>query len=136
MNDDDDVEFAMLRRKRMAKLIAAEKKHKAEKTRQEQVGSQREKLLSQFLAPDAASYLEAIQQREPPIASRIKEIILYLVTYRQIRQIFKQMDIRYIERQIKGVEPTIKVQRDGETSDLASFVKDAIKKDIDKSKNN
>lgn len=132
--NDDDVELAMLRRKRMAKLIVAEKKHKEEKARQEQVSSEREKLLSRFLAPDAASYLQALQQREPGIAERIKEIILYLITYRQIRQTFKQMDVRYIERQVKGEEPKIRVQRDGETSDLGSFIRDAIKIDTEKSK--
>lgn len=132
--NDDDTELALLRRKRMAKLIAAEKKHKAEKENQEKVGSERERLLARFLAPDAASYLQALQQREPGVAERIKEIVLYLIVYRQVRQIFSQIDVRYIERQVKGEEPKIRVQRDGETSDLASFVRDAIKKDTEKSK--
>jgi hypothetical protein len=37
------------------------------------------------------------------------------------------LDVRYVERQVKGEGPTIRVQRDGETSDFGSYVKDAIK---------
>ena len=132
--NDDDTELAMLRRKRMAKLIAEEKKHQEEKIKKEQVDSEREKLLSRFLVPDAASYLQALDKHEPHIAARIKDIILYLIVYRQVRHQFSQIDVRYIERQVKGEEPKIRVQRDGETSDIGSFVRDAIKKDIGKSK--
>ncbi|MHA2424439.1 MAG: DNA-binding protein [Candidatus Thorarchaeota archaeon] len=125
---DDDTELAMLRRKKMAQLIKREKELQATKERQEKVDLERNKLLARFLAPDAASYLDALAEREPQIATRIRDIILYLVTYRGIRRLFNQIDVRYIERQVKGEEPKIRVQRDGETSDFGDYVKEALKK--------
>jgi hypothetical protein len=47
--------------------------------------------------------------------------------YRGLRQIVTQLDVRYIERQIKGEGPKIRVQRDGETSDFGAYVREAIK---------
>jgi DNA-binding TFAR19-related protein (PDSD5 family) len=126
--DDDETELALLRRKKMAELIAREKKAKRAKEHQEKVGAERLKLLQRFLSPDALSYLASLKKREPPIGTQIEEVLLYLIVYRGLRQTINQIDIRYIERQIKGEGPTIKVQRDGETSDFASYVRDAIRK--------
>lgn len=112
----------------MAQLIAREKQLQQTKEKQEKVEVERGKLLKRFLEPDAMEYLEKLNQVEPPVASRIRDIILYLVTYRGIRQTFSQIDIRYIERQVKGEEPKIRVQRDGETSDFGAYVREALKK--------
>ena len=125
---DDDPELAMIRRKKMAQLIEREKQLQATKERQEKVDNEREKLLDRFLDSDAKSYLESLKTIEPHIASKIEEIILYLIVYRGVRQLFNSIDVRYIERQIKGEEPKIRVQRDGETSDFGDYVKEALKK--------
>ncbi|MFW9953140.1 MAG: DNA-binding protein [Candidatus Thorarchaeota archaeon] len=126
--NDDDTELALLRRKKMAQLIEREKQLQETKERQEKVEVERSKLLKRFLDSEAESYLSTLQTREPQVAARIKDIILYLVTYRSIRHIFSQLDIRYIERQVKGEEPKIRVQRDGETSDFSDYVREALKK--------
>ena len=55
-------------------------------------------------------------------------MILYLIVYRGIRQMFSQLDVRYVERQVKGEGPRIKIQRDGETSDFSDYVREAIHK--------
>ena len=125
---DDDPELAMLRRKKMSQLIAREKKVQETKEHQQKVGAEREKLLKRFLDPEALKYLESLKKNEPSIGSRIEDVLLYLIVYRGLRQIIKQLDIRYIERQIKGEEPKIRVQRDGEVSDFGSYVRDALKK--------
>ncbi len=125
---DDDSELAMLRRKKMADLIEREKKAQETMAQKQKVEVERAKLLKRFLAPDAESYLNSLSEREPTVSSRVKEIILYLIVYRGIRQVFSQVDIRYIERQVKGEEPTIRVQRDGETSDFGSYVREALRK--------
>ncbi|MHA1577151.1 MAG: DNA-binding protein [Candidatus Thorarchaeota archaeon] len=126
--NNEDAELAMLRRKKMAKLIAKEKKHQELKAQEETADGDREKLLKQFLDSEAKAYLQGLKKREPAVVARIEEIILYLVIYRQVRQLFGQIDVRYIERQIKGEESKIRIQRDGETSDFGSYVRDAIKK--------
>lgn len=125
---DDDSELAMLRRKKMAQLIEREKQLQATKERQEKVNVERTKLLNRFLDAEATVYLESLDNREPGVANRIRDIILYLITYRGIRKMFNQIDVRYIERQVKGEEPKIRVQRDGETSDFGDYVKEALKK--------
>ena len=125
---NDDSELEMIRRKKMAQLIAREKQLQETKERKEKVVAEREKLLKRFLDSEAEVYLSRLSEQNPPVASKIKDIILYLVTYRGIRQRFSQIDVRYIERQIKGEEPKIRVQRDGETSDFGSYVREAIKK--------
>jgi len=112
----------------MAELIAREKQLQETKERQEKVKVERSKILKRFLEIDASKYLEQLAEHEPHIASKIEDIILYLVTYRGIRQIFSQLDIRYIERQVKGEEPKIRVQRDGEMSDFGAYVREALKK--------
>jgi DNA-binding TFAR19-related protein (PDSD5 family) len=124
---DDDTELAIIRRKKIAELVAREKKMQETKERKEKVGIEREKLLKRFLDPEALKYLEDLKTREPAIGNRAQEIILYLIVYRGLRQIITQIDIRYIERQIKGEGPTIRVQRDGETSDFGAYVREAIK---------
>lgn len=124
---DDDTELAMIRRKKMAELVAREKKMKASREHKEKVGTEREKLLKRFLNSDALVYLESLKKSEPAIGNRVQEIILYLLVYRGVRQTVTQLDIRYIERQIKGEGPKIRVQRDGETSDFGSYVREAIK---------
>jgi DNA-binding TFAR19-related protein (PDSD5 family) len=132
---DDDVELAMIRRKKMAKLIAQEKKDLKNKEQQEKVDAERGKLLNRYLAPDAQKYLQRIKSNEPAIGSRIEEIILYLIVYRGLRQTITQLDLRYVERQIKGEGPKIRIQRDGETSDFGAYVREAIKKNGEKDLN-
>ena len=111
----------------MAELMKREKQMQASREQKEKVGDEREKLLKRFLDSDATAYLEHLKKQEPHIGNRVQEIILYLIVYRGFRQTVKQLDIMYIERQIKGEGPKIRVQRDGETSDFGSYVRDAIK---------
>lgn len=125
----DDDELSMIRKRKMAHLMKQQERLQADKERQEKVTEQQEQILKKFLSKDAQEYLQALKNREPPIGERVEGIIVYLIVYRGIRQLFSQVDVRYIERQIKGEEPKIRVQRDGETSDFGAYVRDAIKKD-------
>ncbi|TFG99371.1 hypothetical protein E4H12_03030 [Candidatus Thorarchaeota archaeon] len=118
----------------MAELVAREKKMQESREQKEKVGNEHEKLLKRFLDPNATAYLEGLKKTEPHIGNRVQEIILYLIVYRGLRQIVTQTDVMYIERQIKGEGPKIRVQRDGETSDFGSYVRDAIKESTDDSK--
>jgi DNA-binding TFAR19-related protein (PDSD5 family) len=111
----------------MAELVAREKKLQEQKEKKEQSDIERSKLLQRFLAPEAQVYLSNLKKNEPHIGKRVEDIILYLIVYRNLRQIITQLDIRYVERQVKGEGPKIRVQRDGETSDFGSYVKEAIK---------
>ncbi len=118
----------------MAELVAREKKMKDSREHKQKVGAEREKLLKRFLDPDAMVYLENLKKSEPVIGNRVQEIILSLIVYRGVRQIVTQLDVRYIERQIKGEGPKIRVQRDGETSDFGAYVREAIKENKDDTK--
>lgn len=131
---DDDTELAMIRRKKMAELMAHEKKMQASREHKQKVGAERERLLKRFLDSEAISYLESLKTHEPHIGNRVQEIILHLLVYRGVRQTVTQLDVRYIERQIKGEGPKIRVQRDGEVSDFGSYVRDAIKENNDGTK--
>jgi DNA-binding TFAR19-related protein (PDSD5 family) len=113
----------------MAKLIESEKKQKAAREQSAKVEVERQKLLLRYLAADAKQYLDGLKSRAAGIAKQIEEILLYLIVYRGFRQTITQLDIRYIERQLKGEGPQIKIQRDGETSDFGAYVREAIKKD-------
>jgi DNA-binding TFAR19-related protein (PDSD5 family) len=126
--DEDETELALIRRKKMAELIAREKQLQKAKEHQEKVGAERAKILERFLTTDALSYLVSLKKREPPIGLQVEDILLHLIVYRGLRQTIEQIDVRYIERQIKGEGPKIKIQRDGETSDFSSYVRDAIRK--------
>jgi len=125
--EDDDTELAIIRRRKMAELVAREKKMQEQKERTEKTEVERNKLLQKFLAPDAQSYLSNLKKNEPHIGKKVEDVILYLIVYRGVRQTITQLDIRYVERQVKGEGPTIRVQRDGETSDFSSYVREAIK---------
>ncbi len=129
--DEDEHELEMIRRKKMAKLMREEKKMQQEKEREEKARDERKKILEKFLADDAKAYLDALRKSNESIAKRIEDIIIYLIVYRGIRQRFGQLEVRYIERQIKGEEPKIRVHRNGETSDFGAYVREAIKKDSD-----
>lgn len=131
---DDDTELAIIRRKKMAELVEREKKLQETREHKEKVSAEREKLLKRFLDSDAVSYLEGLKTREPAVGTRAEEILLYLIVYRGLRQTITHLDVRYIERQIKGEGPTIRVQRDGETSDFSSYVREAINKNNNDSK--
>ena len=111
----------------MAELMKREKQMQESREQKEKVGNEREKLLKRFLDSDALTYLEHLKKTQEHIGKRVQEIILYLIVYRGFRQTVKQLDIMYIERQIKGEGPKIRVQRDGETSDFGSYVREAIK---------
>ena len=124
---DDDTELAIIRRKKMAELVAREKRLHETREHDEKVGVERGKLLKRFLDPDAISYLEDLKTREPEVGNRVQEVILYLIVYRGLRETITHTDVRYIERQVKGEEPTIRVQRDGEISDFGSYVREAMK---------
>jgi DNA-binding TFAR19-related protein (PDSD5 family) len=117
----------VIRRKKMAELRAREKKMLEQKEHKEKTDVERSKLLQRFLAQDAQTYLSTLKTNEPHIGKRVEDIVLYLIVYRGLRQTITQLDIRYIERQVKGEGPTIRVQRDGETSDFGSYVREAIK---------
>ena len=105
-----------------------EKQLQAAREQEEKVGAERAKLLQRFLAPDALSYLNELKTSNQGVAKQVEEVILYLVVYRGYRQQMSQLDVRFIERQVRGEEPKIRVQRDGETSDFGAYVKEAIKK--------
>ncbi|MFX0108001.1 MAG: DNA-binding protein [Candidatus Hodarchaeota archaeon] len=125
---EDDPDLARIRRKKMAELVKREKLQQATKDREQKVEVERNKLLQRYLAPDALQYLEDLKSMNPGVGNKVQEVLLYLIVYRGVRQIIRQLDVRYIERQVKGEEPKIRVQRDGETSDLGQYVKDALKK--------
>ncbi|MFX1482837.1 MAG: DNA-binding protein [Promethearchaeota archaeon] len=131
---DDDSELAIIRRKKMAELMAREKQMQAKKEQAEKTDVERAKLLKRFLAPDAQSYIDALKKSEPAVGRRVEDVILYLIVYRGLRQVISQLDIRYVERQVKGEPTKIRVQRDGETSDFGAYVREAIKESNDKSK--
>ena len=111
----------------MAKLVAAEKKSRKIKENTEQTDAERANLLKRYLASDAQSYLIALKQNASDIGAKVEEIILDLIIYRGVRQTISQLDVRYIERQVTGEKTKIRVQRDGETSDFGSYVRDAIR---------
>ena len=111
----------------MAKLVAREKKIQEQKEEKEKTEVSRSKLLQKYLAPEADAHLSALKKNESHIGKRVEDILLYLIVYRGLRQTITQLDVRYVERQVKGEGPKIRVQRDGETSDFGSYVKDAIK---------
>ncbi len=119
----------------MAELVAREKKMKEQKEKQEKTDVERTKLLQRFLAVDAIDYLSSLKNNEPHIGKRVEDIILYLIVYRGLRQTITQLDIRYVERQVKGEGPKIRVQRDGETSDFGAYVREAIKDSSNNSNN-
>jgi DNA-binding TFAR19-related protein (PDSD5 family) len=123
----------MIRRKKMAKLVAREKKMQEQKEQEEKTKVSRLTLLQRYLAPEAQTYLSALKKNEPHIGKRVEDILLYLIVYRNLRQTITQLDVRYVERQVKGEGPKIRVQRDGETSDFGSYVKEAIKESSDDS---
>lgn len=129
---DDESELAMIRRKKMAELMAREKEQKAERERKMKVDVERGKLLKRFLEPDAFAYLERLKQSEPDVGSKVEEIVLYLVVNQGIREMFGQTEIVYIERQVKGEEPKIRVERDGEVSDFGQYVRGAMQKREDR----
>lgn len=129
---DDDTELAMIRRKKMAEMMARERQAQADKEKKAKTGVERENLLKRFLAPEALSYLTTVKAKEPGIGRRLEDTILYLIVYRGIHQTFSQLDVMYIERQIKGEGPKIRVQRNGETSEFGAYVKEAIKESNDK----
>lgn len=111
----------------MAELAARDKKLHEIREHQQKVDAERVKLLKRFLAPDADSYLQDLKAREPSVGAQIEEVLLYLIVYKELREVVTQIDVMYIERQVKGEEPKIRVQRDGETSDFGSYVRDAIR---------
>jgi DNA-binding TFAR19-related protein (PDSD5 family) len=131
---DDDTELAMIRRKKMAELVARDKKMQADREQKEKTDVERTKLLERFLAPDARKYLDALLKHEPGYGKRVEDVLLYLIVYRGVRQTITPLDVRYVERQVKGEPTKIRVQRDGETSDFGSYVKEAIKESNKKSK--
>jgi DNA-binding TFAR19-related protein (PDSD5 family) len=132
---DDDSELALIRHRKLAELAARDKKLHEMREHQQKVDAERAKLLKRFLAPDADSYLQDLKTREPSVGAQIEEVLLYLIVYKELRQTITQIDVMYIERQVKGEEPKIRVQRDGETSDFGSYVRDAINKSDKKDEN-
>ncbi|MFW9792937.1 MAG: DNA-binding protein [Candidatus Thorarchaeota archaeon] len=123
-----------MRRKKMAELVAREKQLQAKREHEEKTDVERTKLLQRFLAPEARTYLDALKKNEPAVGKRVEDVILYLIVYRGVRQTINQLDIRYVERQVKGEPTKIRVQRNGETSDFGSYVREAIKESNNKTK--
>ncbi|MFX0053743.1 MAG: DNA-binding protein [Candidatus Hermodarchaeota archaeon] len=128
MLTDDDPDLAIIRRKKMARMMKREKQIQAAREQEEKVGVERAKLLGRFLTTEAYSYLNNLKTQNDAVAKQVEEVILYLIVYRGYRQQMSQLDVRYIERQVRGEEPKIRIQRDGETSDFGAYVKEAIKK--------
>ena len=128
MLTDDDPDLAIIRRKKMAQMIKREKQIQAAREQEEKVGVERAKMLGRFLTTEAFSYLSNLRTENQVVAKQVEEVILYLIVYRGYRQQMSQLDVRYIERQVRGEEPKIRIQRDGETSEFGAYVKEAIKK--------
>ena len=71
----------------MAQLVAREKELQEQKIRKEKSDAERSKLLQRFLDSDAQTYLTALKKNEPHIGKRVEDIILYLIVYRNLREI-------------------------------------------------
>lgn len=126
--DNDDLELEMIKRRKMAQIIERERRAQAEREWKQKVSAERAKLLRRFLDPDAFAYLERLKSTDPSVGTKVEDVFLYLITYRGVRAIMTTVDVVYVERLVRGEEPKIRVQRDGEVSDFGAYVREAIRK--------
>ena len=71
----------MLRRKKMAKLVAREKKLQEQKEQAEKTEVSRTTLLQRYLAPEAQTHLSGLKKNEPHIGKISSYTWLYTETY-------------------------------------------------------
>ena len=118
----EDPELAKLREKRMKELLAKaeQAKHATEhpSTTQPDPKEQQEQAVLQVmqgvLTPDAFQYLLKIKSSKPNTYTQITQEIITAIRYGAIRTVVPLLVIKRLERDIEGVEPTIRIKRRGE----------------------
>lgn len=135
MDEEEQHELNKLRMQKMKALMEAQKR--AQESQQQVMGIKEklEYILKMVLAPDAWSYLENLKNTEPNvyqgifnelITQEVVESADYLINIISSRggvprRISKDVII-FLERKVKGIKSSIRVQRNDEIVDLGSYL--------------
>ncbi|MBD3256364.1 MAG: hypothetical protein GF383_14800 [Candidatus Lokiarchaeota archaeon] len=133
--DQDEHELKKIRMKKMQALMEAQKRKQQNQENQSNVYDKINYVLSAVLSPDAYEYLNNLKSTEPQIYQRIYNELITPEVVQNIDYLLAMISQRggvarriprdvivYLERQIKGIKSSIKVQRDDKMMDLGSFL--------------
>ena len=118
-------ELERLRHKRMAEMMerieSQKRKEESEKLKEDKV----ELFLKNIMLPDAYQYYkEQLVPQRPHIASKILEVLQYLVSTENLQSKITKEEIILIDRKLSGIGPNIRIKRHGKDfSDLATELK-------------
>ena len=138
MNDepeDKEYELNKIRMKKMKALMEAKKRQEDIENRSTNTGDKLDNVLQAVLDPDAYAHLNQLKSKEPYvyqtifnelITPEVIENIDYLLAVIRSRGGVQRripLDIIiFLERKVKGIKSTIRVQRKDEFMDLGSYL--------------
>ncbi len=127
MSDESD-ELSLIRRRKLQSIFRKKKQQEIAREAEEVQEQQRQQLLLEIFMPDATTYLAALRQTKPHLATRIEDIALTLFLRRQLVRRIPKIGVLQVQRRLEGVEPKIMVKRRGE--DAISFY-ESVRKDLE-----
>ena len=117
-------EIEEIRRRKMRQMEEKIKQRKLEEEQQDRERTEVDRVLAQVLKPDAVAYLKNLRAQSPDVAGKIEETIISLVIQRRIREKIDVVIIKAIERKVKGIEPTISIQRKGKRTEISEKLRE------------
>ena len=136
---DNDIELQRLRMERMQQILRAKQEAQIKAERKEPTLADKiDQLINVLFQPQALQYFNQIRTNNiqaynkirtmlfpPDIISEIDSLLNYLRQGMIRRGIVSLTEIQLLERQALGIEPSIKVKKQGEKAiDLSNFLKE------------
>ena len=114
----DDDELSRIKARKLAEMKRRIEKDEAQKQQEEQyralIGTRRDQLLKEILAPSGNEYLGRIRTSKPELARTIEDTLILLVSRGRLMGKVDELAIKVLERRIERKEPSITIARRGE----------------------
>ncbi len=120
-------ELERLRHKKLAGMMKRVEEEKKKEELKKSKGDPKDQFLKALLLPDAYDYYKTqILPQRPYIATKIVEVLQYLVTTENLQTKITKEEIILIDRKLSGTGPSIRIKRSGEDfSDISTALKKA-----------
>jgi len=118
-------ELERLRHEKMLQMMKRIEEAKKQEEAKKHTENKTDEFLKNLMMPDAYQYYkETIVPQRPKIATRILEVLQYIVSMEDLPNKVTQEELIFIDRRLSGEGPTIKVKKHGkEVTDISTVLR-------------
>jgi len=119
-------ELEMLKLKKFSALMRKAMLEKQREEEKKRVEERLKSIVSSVLTDEALKLLESIRAKKPDVARKIELVILDIIRRYGSNIILDDLVIEAIRRKIEGVEPTIRIVKQGEEKSFEEYLREKL----------